>query len=143
MVAVGVEGEKTATLGPKLGVCAKAEARRNGRLQTRTVRRFDRMGDQDIPWNKRLSCDCATELEDLVELEAFAVRAGDVEVSAAPGPEREEDGCWLQQVVAGGLEREERCVNVGYVEGDVVDVAVGTGRGFRRGRSQGTRTAPE
>jgi hypothetical protein len=40
-------------------------------------------------------------LKDLVELEAFAVRAGDVEVFAAGGPEGQEDGCGLEDVVAG------------------------------------------
>ncbi len=63
-------------------------------------------------------------LEDLVELEAFAVGAGDVEVPAAVGPEGEEDGRGLEDGVAGGLEGEEGGVDVGDIEGDVIDVAV-------------------
>jgi hypothetical protein len=68
--------------------------------------------------------DGTVRLEDLIELEALVVGAEDVAVPAAVLPEGKEDGVGFEDVEAGGLKGGEGGVDVGDVEGDVVDVAV-------------------
>jgi hypothetical protein len=82
-------------------------------------------------------------LENLIELKVFAGRTSDVEVLSAFLPEGKEDRPGFKRTESGAGDGLEGGVDIGDIEGNVVDMTVGTGSESPRERAQEARRVRE